>query len=436
MEVKEIKEAVRTGLGEAKEALIDEIRNGLSDADAERFKGIDEQLADVQKKLNELQNSDAEPDDTKVVDLEKKMVELESRQKEIAENVRLMNAQPVLNNGEAEDSIEKVFRGTFIKDARALREVIRNQWKMGGVEARALDSTLIASAGKLPPQAANAFIDFVISQQAALSVCTVLRMNSPQGYTDELRVSSRKLRAATEATAPTVADAVSTARRTLTTVEVIWAEDLTLTLLEDAIERRGTEAHIARLIATGFGNDLNDLAWNGDDSSSDSFLSINDGWIVLAEADSDVNDVTSFASSIDTAKEVFAEMWKSVPTKFLGRPDFAYFVPVVLAQNYADEVADRATTLGDNVLVNGFPVLRYFGRKIIAEAHLSAATGKAMLTPTVNLHFGIQRAVNIDSEWKPRKRVIEYTITARNDYEYATGEAIVLAANIPASLLT
>jgi hypothetical protein len=236
--------------------------------------------------------------------------------------------------------------------------------------------------------------------------------------------------AATEATAPSVADAVTAARRTMTTVEVIWAEDLTLTFLEDNIERRGAEGHIARMLATGFGNDSNDLAWNGNASSSDTFVGINNGWIVLALADSDVNDVTSYGSAIDTTTEVMHELWKSVPTKFLGRTDYVFFVPVTFAQNYAEEVSARLTGLGDQVLVNGFPALRYFGKRVIPEPHLAAASGYVVVTPTANLHFGIQRAITVDSEWQPRKRIVEYTITARTDYEYATGEAIVLGQNI------
>jgi hypothetical protein len=48
--------------------------------------------------------------------------------------------------------------------------------------------------------------------------------------------------------------------------------------------------------------------------------------------------------------------------------------------------------------------------------------------------FGMQRNMMVDSEWKPRKRVVAYTVTAWIDCEYSTGKAIVPAINLPAHL--
>lgn len=437
--MEEISKSVRGELDDIKSVITSEIRDNLSAESAERHRALEEDIAEIHKSLEGLQaRGDVAPNSATVKDLEKRLEETQAKLAGIEEAARLDKTQPMTprrSNSDRPMTLEELdWRGIFVKNPEALRQVIRQRLAVGE-EVRALDSSLFSSGGRLSAETADAFIDFVISQQAGLSRVTTLRMASPQGHTDELRVSARKMRKAAEGTAPTVADGVTNKRRTLTTVETIWAEDLTLTLLEDAIERRGTEGHIARLLGLGFGNDLNDLAWNGDEDASDDFLSINDGWIILAENDADVNDVDSFGSSIDSAAKVFHEMWKAVPAKFLGRVDYVYFVPVALAQNYADQVSSRETGLGDQVLVNGFPALRYFGKLVVPEVHLATLGAKAMLTPTANLHFGIQRAVNVDSEWRPRKRAIEYTITARTDYEYATGEAIVLAANIPSDLL-
>ena len=406
---------------------LDAVREAISGETADKFETVDKSIKDIQAELNQKQAAGEAPDAEEVQDLQERMDVSEVELAEIKEAARLAIAQPTIPQNKEDVS----FKGKFLKDWDAIRNIMRQG---GYAQSRAIDAAVIASAGLLTPQQADAFIDFVIAQQVGIGLATTVRLMSPQGYTEELRLASRKMIAAAEATAPDVANAITAARRTMTTVEVIWAEDLTLTFLEDNIERRGAEGHIARLIGTGFGNDSNDLAWNGDASSSDAFVGINNGWITLALADSDVNDVTSYGSAIDTATEVLGLLWKSVPTKFLGRTDYVYFTPVVFAQNYAEEVSTRLTGLGDEVLVNGFPALRYFGKRIVPDTHLAAGSGYIVVTPTVNLHFGIQRAITVDSEWNARKRVVEYTITARTDYEYATGEAIVLAANLTVAM--
>jgi len=402
---------------------MDTIREVISDEAAQKFESVDKSIKDIQTELNKKQAAGEDPGAETVKDLEARMDVAEVELAEVKEQARLKIATPAIP--QKPEDVD--FKGVFIKDQDAVRNIMRQG---GYAQSRAIDSSVISSAGVLNPQQADAFIDFVVAQQVGIGEATIIRLMSPQGYTEELRLASRKMVAATEATAPTVADGVTAARRTMTTVEVIWAEDLTLTFLEDNIERRGAEGHIARLLATGFGNDSNDLAWNGDATDSDAFIGINNGWIKIATGDSDVNDVTSYGSAIDTTTEVMHELWKSVPTKFLGRTDYVFFVPVTFAQNYAEEVSARLTGLGDQVLVNGFPALRYFGKRVIPEPHLATASGYVVVTPTANLHFGIQRAITVDSEWNPRKRVVEYTITARTDYEYATGEAIVLGANV------
>ncbi len=247
-------------------------------------------------------------------------------------------------------------------------------------------------------------------------------------------MQSRRLRRGSEGQAPTVADGIGTKRRLLSTVEVIWAEDITLTFLEDNIEKQEAESAIARLLATAFGNDLDDLAWNGDEGESDPFLSINDGWLAIAAEDPEANelDLSDSVFAEASAREVLGAALRQMPQRFKGRTDQAFFVPVALAERYAEETADRQTGLGDQVLVGGFPALRYFGIPVVPEPHL---TGDSfLLSPTGNLFFGVQRQMTVDGQWQPRRRVVEYTLTARVDFEYATGKALVVASGLPEHL--
>lgn len=381
----------------------------------------------------------AGPRDRRVSDLEARLGEAEARLADARESLRLQRAGPILPRDGAADSNE-AFRGIFLSDPGEVRARLA-QLRSGEAATRAIDSSLFTGGGKLAAETADRFVDYLIEQQVALSRVQVRRMNSPEGHTDELTVTSRRLRRGSEGTAPTPADAVGVRRRGLSTVEVIWAEDVTLTFLEDNIEQQDAEQAIAGLLAKAFGNDVNDLAWNGAEAETgDPFRSINDGWIALAEADAAVNDLdlADVAHGIDadsSARDVLALLLRRQPVRFRGRTDQAIFVPVAFAERYAEETASRQTALGDRVLVGGFPELRYFGIPVIPEPHLTGATGeRIMMTPAGNLFFGIQRQMTVDGQWQPRRRVVEYTMTARTDYQYATGEAIVLADNLPAHL--
>lgn len=411
------------------------LRTHVSDAVAARFVETTGALGEIRTQLNALQAAAAAPNDQPVKDLEARLIESEKAIREFT--LRTQSLQ-LSDSQRAAASDEALFRGSFMRDTKEIAQRLQALRHSGG-DARAIDTSLFVTGGKLSATTADRFIDYLIEKQVSLSRVTTRRMMAPQGNTDVLAVSRRKIRKAVEGIEPDTAEGFATKRRTMTTVEVIWAEDLTLTFLEDNIEKAGAEAHIARMLATQFGNDLNDLAWNGnedqDSSGDDGFISINDGWLKLALDDSQVTDLnatTGLTSPSNT--DILAAAFRSMSVDYKSMASLLYFAPVPFCERYAEEVATRETALGDAVLINGLPALRYFGHPVLPESHLmETSAGYLMLTPPENLYHGIQRQLMIDSEWKPRKRAIEITLTARNDFEYSTGLAIVLVNTIPSA---
>lgn len=435
-ELQEVKDAVAGELGNMKDTIALDLKKQFDDETAERHKTLETSLSQIKEDLIKMgQSREIQPDDQVVLDLQAKIDEQEARQGVMEEKLRLaQTTQIVVAPGDKELD----WKGRFCNVTEELKQYLRSYW-MGGLdnqEERILGTGLFATGGALPAEVRDAFIDFVIEQQATLSRVVTIRMNAPTGHTDEMRVSTRVLRKATEGIAPSVADSITTARRTLNTVEMILAEDITMTFLEDNIERAGAEGRIARLIATAFGNDSNDLVWNGDESSSDPWISINDGYLILLQSsqDSDITDVDLTAAGVTTNNDVLAELIQNMPDKFLGRTDHVFWAAVTFAQKYAEQVSARETQLGDQVLIQGFPALRYFGIPIVPETHIPSAARRIILTPSTNLFWGIQRVLRVDSEFKPRRRVVEYTLTARTDAEYATGEPVVNGTLIPVAL--
>ena len=389
------------------------------------IKGALEEIRQVRKELLSHQERETPFDDAKVRDLEAKLAELEKANEDTKERVRLAT-MAITTPSDA--TKRDVFEGVFIRDAAELKKAAA----AGNLERAITSGTTLASYGKLNPEQESQFRDWLIEKQVALSRVQTIIMGAPQRYLDELLTASRKLRAASEATAPTAADAFTTARRSLTTVETIWAEDVSLSFIEDNIERGNIDAHIARNLATAVGNDHNDLFWNGDEDSSDDFLGINDGIIDIAKNDANVVDYD--ATSDTKVEAILSGAYRLFAYDYASRPDLnpVFFVPYKTALSYAEEFANHTTAFGEQVTLNGLPALRYFGVPVVAEPHL--AGDEAVLTPAQNLIWGVQRGITMESQWNPRKRVIEYTLTARTDQNYAKSQAVVLIDGISSGL--
>jgi len=405
------------------ESLKADIEKTIDGKTAEKFVSVAEDIKGIQEKLDAMHDNGEDPGAEKVKDLESKLDEMETNQSEIVESVRLMKAGGVAGMPAEKETLKNF----FFKDIGKLRDALDNF-----SEVKAVDSDLFDTGGKLPAESAKEFWKSVVDQQLTLKAITKRAMMAGTGTTDELTVTARSMVAATEGSAIADNDAIAIRRRTITNVEVAWGTDITKTFLEDNIERGNAEQSIVNQVGLQFGNDIADLGWNGDDDSSTTFLAINDGWITLATADTNVNDVTSYDSGA-ACSDVLHDWRKGMPTKFRALPDLTYFVPYEFAENYADQVSARLTSLGDAVLINGLPALRYFGHVIIPDPYLASTTG--MYTPASNLYLAYNRAVTMETEWKARKRLIELTLTARNDYQYSSGQAIVLGTNIPAALV-
>lgn len=412
---------------------------------AEATATTQEQVAELRKSLLSLQERDTDADDGKVTDLEQRLVEVEQAREQQErdldarlDELRLVatGSQPSPNGNDGGK-----FRG-FLADAKVMQERALSWCRSGQVqgEQRAIDTTAIGSAGAMPAETLAAFLDYVVQVSSLLSRINVIRMRANTRNLDRLVVSKQQLKATTEGAALAVNDAVAFAKRTLSTVGVGWNEDVTLEWIEDNIEGAAGEDHLAMAIATQFGNDVVDLALNGD-STTGTFLSILDGFSKLARGDAAVIDRDGTTEADASPSDMFRGMLSSMPAEYRMMPGMAYTVPSVVALNYADEVSARATVLGDQALVNGIAALRYFGLPVHPEALMNSAQAgaetadAAILTPDGNLAVGFQREVSFTAEYVPRKRQVELTLDARLGVQHAFGGVMVFNDNVAAALL-
>ena len=288
--------------------------------------------------------------------------------------------------------------------------------------------TTLAGGGKLTPEQSDKFITTVVENSTFLKKVQHYKMASHERYIEMLNIGKRMLRKAGEGEEPASSASISTARRKLSTVEIILPIDISYSFLEDNIEKTKAEQTILDAIAKQFANDTEDLGWNGDDTKSDEFIKINNGWLALSRADSKTNKVDLTAVT-DSPMKIMKAMLDAMPEKFKTK-DIEFVCSSEFKDAYIEELTSRNTALGDKALTEAADI-RYKGYLLNPRPYLSMYD--IMLANPLNIAYGVQRDISIEFVKNPRKRMIEYTITARTDYEYAVAEAIVVTTGTPTS---
>ena len=278
--------------------------------------------------------------------------------------------------------------------------------------------TTLAGGGKLTPEQSDKFITTVVENSTFLKKVQHYKMASPERYIEMLNIGKRMLRKAGEGEEPASSASISTARRKLSTVVIILPIDISYSFLEDNIEKTKAEQTILDAIAKQFAND----------TKSDEFIKINNGWLALSRADSKTNKVDLTAVT-DSPMKIMKAMLDAMPEKFKTK-DIEFVCSSEFKDAYIEELTSRNTALGDKALTEAADI-RYKGYLLNPRPYLSMYD--IMLANPLNIAYGVQRDISIEFVKNPRKRMIEYTITARTDYEYAVAEAIVVTTGTPTS---
>jgi len=371
----------------------------------------EETITPIKERLASLEERDSSPGDEVVADLEKRLIDGEQKLEAMNEQIRLAQ----VNSGlvAATEKSSDPFKGFIFKDIDAVRHELLHG------ESRAVNLTSIGSAGKMTDETASAFLDYVVGDQPTLSVIETKMMNSHTSRLDRIGVGSRQLRSGVENTAVVDTNSISFGARSLEVTEAVWAEDISLSFLEDNIAGQNAESQIATVVAKAIGEELNDLAWNGDATTS--WLGINSGFekLFVDDTDTDVIDENMSTPPITTAVPLLNKLYKAMPAEYRTISDQRIFCSPQVATAYMGELGGRSTMLGDQTLVGGSAGLAYFGIPITVDRHIP--TDNIYMTPASNLVFGIHRDVTQELDWNPRSRQVEMTVSIRFDYQYKFG---------------
>lgn len=222
----------------------------------------------------------------------------------------------------------------------------------------------LASYGKLNAQQSNRFIDYVFDSTAMKEHARLVRFTPETLNIDKIGVGTRVALPKAEAVAPSYRRGVTTSQVTLTPKEICVPFEVGDVFSEINIEEADVEDHVVRMMATQLGNDIEELALQGDtlghpiselvytgagsatDMIKDNYLALADGWLKLARLG---NPYDALGANIGGS--VFSGMIKAMPEKFRRRlGDLRFFISPDLAQNWREKISTRATGGGDDAL--------------------------------------------------------------------------------------
>jgi len=325
----------------------------------------------------------------------------------------------------------------------------------GSISGEGIHTGATSKGGLLNPEQSARFLDYMFDATVIGKVARTVRMRADTTEIDRMGVGEKLMKLATEATNDATNAAVTFSKISLTTKKLRLDWELSTESLEDNIEGADLEDHIARLMATQAGNDIEDVILNGDTSlTSDALYKSFDGAVKLSKANGHVVDAEGAAVS----RAVFNNALKALPRKYKQRrADLRFLSGSNLIQDYlysasllGDYGSNNPQDIASSVIrgatpglggAAGFVAPFAFGIPIVEvpllpeaqDGDYSGATGNhgdIHLTFPNNVVIGIKRDVTVYRFFWPRKDSIEYTMYTRVGVQIEQADAWVVVKNV------
>jgi hypothetical protein len=310
------------------------------------------------------------------------------------------------------------------------------------------------NGGLLNPEQSARFLDYMFDATVIGKVARTVRMKSDTTEIDRMGVGEKLMKLATEGDDANSGNAAVTfSKISLTTKKLRLDWELSTESLEDNIEGADLEDHIARLMATQAGNDIEDLVLNGNTSlSSDQLYKAFDGAVKLSKANGHVVD----AGGNTISRAVFNDALKALPRKYKQRrTDLRFLSGSNLIQDYLYATSPNIQNVNPQDIASGIIrgevapvsgpagyVAPYaFGIPIVEvpllnETQTGSYSGAAgshgdiHLTFPNNVVIGIKRDVTVYRFFWPKKDSIEYTMYTRVGVQIEQADAWVVVKNV------
>jgi len=322
--------------------------------------------------------------------------------------------------------------------------------------ANPTDGIHVGSEGKgglLNPEQSARFLDYMFDATVIGKVARTVRMRADTTEIDRIGVGEKLMKLAAEAENTGSNAAVQFSKISLTTKKLRLDWELSTESLEDNIEGADLEDHIARLMATQAGNDLEDVVLNGNTAlTGDALYKSFDGVVKIAKANGHV--VAGAGAAI--SRDIFNKALKAMPRKYKQRrPDLRFLAGSNLIQDYLYSTSQNIQNVNPQDIASsiirgdqgglggpaGFVAPFAFGIPIVEVPLLKETQAGSYATPTgehgdVHLTFpnnvviGIKRDVTVYRFFWPKKDSIEYTMYTRVGTQIEQADAWVVVKDV------
>ena len=322
--------------------------------------------------------------------------------------------------------------------------------------ANPTDGIHVGSEGKgglLNPEQSARFLDYMFDATVIGKVARTVRMKADTTEIDRIGVGEKLMKLAAEAENTGTNAAVQFSKISLTTKKLRLDWELSTESLEDNIEGADLEDHIARLMATQAGNDLEDVVLNGNTAlTGDALYKSFDGVVKIAKANGHV--VAGAGAAI--SRDIFNKALKAMPRKYKQRrPDLRFLAGSNLIQDYLYSTSQNIQNVNPQDIASsiirgdqgglggpaGYVAPFAFGIPIVEVPLLKETQTGSYATPTgehgdVHLTFpnnvviGIKRDVTVYRFFWPKKDSIEYTMYTRVGTQIEQADAWVVVKDV------
>jgi HK97 family phage major capsid protein len=258
---------------------------------------------------------------------------------------------------------------------------------------------------------------------------------------EKVNVGERVVRAANQGDASFTNAGATFSKVELTTKKLRLDWEVSSEALEDNIEGGALEDHLVRLMTTAFGNDIEDLAINGDTTQSgDDFLGIMDGFITHTKGDGYAHgavladDTAGGAWTTDDMQRIILSLprrYRALQTGlkfYAGTDTFANIVKNngTVWDSIGSTEAARGSYLGGiDQTFGGARQSRVLGIPVLEVPYFPA--DYVELTFPANRIWGFQRDITVNRFYVPKKDTIEYTVFVRFGINWEEQDAIAYA---------
>jgi hypothetical protein len=286
--------------------------------------------------------------------------------------------------------------------------------------------------GELIGEQAKVFIQEAIANSTIQQFCRTVIIPDGKKTVPRMGFGTRILRRGYEGQALTESQRAKPAfdSMVLDTKEFVAEVRLSYDALLKNVEKAGIENSIKMAMAARIGLDVDDLVMNSDTASLDPFYNGFDGMRVLAGHSVDMG-------SAAFGKDIMRDMLKDLPAAFKkDKKLLAFFASQSSAENYGDELASRATVLGDKYLEGSAPMY-YQGARVLDTSVIPENIGitpnfrtEAILCDPRNAVIGWLDKVSFETDRDISSRMWIIVATIRVSFGYEQPDGVVRATNI------